>query len=107
MAAPGAPASTGVVELDATKPRVMTTQCYRLAFYDSGVPMAIATMDGCFVDCNKKFLSVSAYERDELLKLTIFNLTAPADLQQTFSRVSQMLRSMEEMPSFQARAVRN
>lgn len=87
------------------KRRVLTSHCYRLAFNDSGVPMAIATMDGCFVDCNKSFLRTTSYTMDELMKLTIFNLTAPSDLQQTFSKVSQMIRSTVDMPYFETRAV--
>ena len=87
------------------KRRVLTSQCYRLAFNDSGVPMAIATMDGCFVDCNKSFLRTTSYTMDELMKLTIFNLTAPLDLQQTFSKVSQMIRSTVDMPYFETQAV--
>jgi PAS domain S-box-containing protein len=89
------------------KRRVLTSHCYRLAFNDSGVPMAIATMDGCFVDCNKSFLRTTSYTMDELMKLTIFNLTAPSDLQQTFSKVSQMIRSTVDMPYFETRALLN
>ena len=91
--------------LDLKTARVLTAQCYRLVFNDSGVPMAIATMDGCFVDCNKSFLRTTTYTLDELMKLTIFNLTAPLDLEQTFSEVSQMIRSTVDMPYFEARAV--
>jgi len=78
---------------------------YRQTFYDSGIPMAIATMDGCFVDCNKRFLETSTYTLAELKRLTVFNLTAHADLQVTYTKVSQMLQSSEETPSFESRAV--
>merc|ERR1712216_902215 len=71
----------------------------------AGVPMAIATMDGCLVDGNDEFLGATSYTREELLKLTIFNLTAASDLQETFGRVSQTLRSTEDSPLFRIRAV--
>lgn len=87
----------------ATRP--VTEVSYRYAFHDSGVPMAIATMDGCIVEANRRFMEVSQYPKGELLKLTIFNLTAPSDLQWTFSRVSQMLRSTEDSPAFVTNAV--
>lgn len=85
--------------------RHLSEHSYRLAFHDSSVPMAIATMDGYLVDCNKRFLRFSGYQKEEIPGLTIFNLTAPADLQGTFSRVAQMLRTAEEMPCFEARAI--
>lgn len=67
--------------------RAVSRHGYCLAFYESGIPMAVATMDGCFVDCNQKFIDVSSYSKEELLKLTVFNLTAPQDLQDTFTQV--------------------
>eukprot|EP00617_Octactis_speculum_P005205 CAMPEP_0185793686 /NCGR_PEP_ID=MMETSP1174-20130828/159606_1 /TAXON_ID=35687 /ORGANISM="Dictyocha speculum, Strain CCMP1381" /LENGTH=659 /DNA_ID=CAMNT_0028488857 /DNA_START=165 /DNA_END=2141 /DNA_ORIENTATION=- len=85
--------------------QLVSDHSYRLAFQESGVPMAIATMDGCLIDSNDEFLGASSYTREELLKLTIFNLTAASDLQETFGRVSQMLRSTEESPLFRIRAV--
>lgn len=85
--------------------QLVTDESYRLAFQKSGVPMAIATMDGCLVDGNDEFLGATSYTREELLKLTIFNLTAASDLQETFGRVSQMLRSTEDSPLFRIRAV--
>jgi len=85
--------------------RLVSEHSYRLAFFDGCIPMAIATMDGCFVDGNKRFVEVTSYSKAELLKLTIFNLTAPHDLQDTFSRVSQMLRSTEDAPRFSTGAV--
>jgi len=78
---------------------------YKLIFRDACVPMAIAAMDGCFIETNCRFCEVSGYLREELLKLTIFNLTAPWELQQTFTMVSAMLRSSEERPCFEARGV--
>eukprot|EP00613_Pedinella_sp_CCMP2098_P000279 CAMPEP_0171622116 /NCGR_PEP_ID=MMETSP0990-20121206/17041_1 /TAXON_ID=483369 /ORGANISM="non described non described, Strain CCMP2098" /LENGTH=350 /DNA_ID=CAMNT_0012187831 /DNA_START=17 /DNA_END=1069 /DNA_ORIENTATION=- len=83
-----------------------TNQLYRFAFHDSGVPMAVASMDGCFVECNGKFVEASGYSKEELLSLTIFNLTAAHDLHDTFAKVSQMLRSSSATPSsLEVRAV--
>lgn len=80
---------------------------YGRAFEESGVPMAVATMDGCFVDCNRPFREASLYSLEELTQLTIFNLTKSHDLQDTFAHVAEMLRAKgDDAPSFTARAVR-
>ncbi len=48
-------------------------------------------MGGAFIDCNQIFLELSQYSKQELLALTIFNLTARSDLQHAFDLVSQMI----------------
>ena len=42
---------------------------------------------------------------DELLQLTLFKLTVPWELQQTFTMVSTILRSPEAVPRFTTRAL--
>jgi len=83
----------------------LTPLSYRQIFYNSGVPMAIATIDGCFVDCNRKFIEASNYSLAELAKLTVFNLTAQHDLQATYMKVTKMLQTSEEAPSIESNAV--
>jgi hypothetical protein len=67
--------------------------------------MAVASTDGCFTECNSKFVEESAYTKEELHLLTIFNLTAASDLQLAFSQVSQMIRSPTAVPHFEVGAM--
>lgn len=52
---------------------------------------AIASMGGAFIDCNKLFIQLSEYTKQEICGLTIFNLTAKDDLQNAFDLISQMI----------------
>lgn len=48
-------------------------------------------MGGAFIDCNQLFLELSGYSKQEILGLTIFNLTSKEDLQSAFDLISQMI----------------
>jgi len=48
-------------------------------------------MGGAFIDCNKLFIQLSEYNKQEICGLTIFNLTAKDDLQNAFDLISQMI----------------
>ena len=79
---------------------------YKAAFFrDACVPIAVAGMDGGFLESNARFREVSGYSHDELLQLTLFKLTVPWELQQTFTMVSAILRSPEPVPRFTTRAL--
>lgn len=64
---------------------------YRYVFNSSTVGMAIASMGGAFIDCNKLFCQLSEYTKQEVCSMTIFNVTARSDLQHAFDLISQML----------------
>ena len=64
---------------------------YRHVFNSATIGMAIASMGGAFIDCNKFFCQVSNYTKQEICSLTVFNLTARQDLQSAFDLISQML----------------
>lgn len=64
---------------------------YRYVFNSCTVGMAIASMGGAFIDCNKLFSELSNYTKQEICSMTIFNLTARDDLQHAFDLISQML----------------
>lgn len=80
---------------------------YRSVFADASVAMAITSVDGRVIDCNRRFEEQSGYEREELVKLTVFNLITAEELQHTFSMVARMLHgtSNEKPPPYSARAV--
>jgi PAS domain S-box-containing protein len=64
---------------------------YRSVFDNSGVPQAVAAIDGTFLDCNRKFTELTGYTRAEVRSRSIFNLTPAEDLQKTFDIVSDMM----------------
>merc|ERR1711966_43180 len=64
---------------------------YRHVFNSCTVGMAIASMGGAFIDCNKLFCQLSNYSKQEICSLTVFNLTSREDLQSAFDLISQML----------------
>jgi hypothetical protein len=66
---------------------------YRYVFNSCAVGMAVASMGGAFIDCNKLFCDLSEYTKQEICSMTIFNLTARQDLQNAFDLISQMLSS--------------
>lgn len=66
---------------------------YRYVFNSCTVGMAIASMGGAFIDCNRLFCQLSSYTKQEVCSMTIFNLTARQDLQHAFDLISQMLSS--------------
>jgi len=64
---------------------------YRHVFNSCTVGMAIASMGGAFIDCNKFFCQISNYTKQQICSMTVFNLTARQDLQAAFDLISQML----------------
>ena len=64
---------------------------YQSVFADANIAMAITSVDGRFMECNRRFEDDSGYSREELRELTVFNLIEASELQHTFSQVAQML----------------
>mmetsp|Transcript_21143 Transcript_21143/g.44055 ORF Transcript_21143/g.44055 Transcript_21143/m.44055 type:complete len:414 (-) Transcript_21143:284-1525(-) len=64
---------------------------YSTLFNCSTIPMAITTMGGSFIECNKAFEDVSGFPKSVLLTMTIFNVTSPPSLQEAFESISKMI----------------
>lgn len=64
---------------------------YKCVFNNSSVGMAIASLGGAFIDCNSIFCELSAYTKEEVCSMTIFNITSRQDLQHAFDLISQMI----------------
>mmetsp|Transcript_31895 Transcript_31895/g.64909 ORF Transcript_31895/g.64909 Transcript_31895/m.64909 type:complete len:524 (+) Transcript_31895:2222-3793(+) len=47
---------------------------YQRVFQDQAVPLAITSVDGRFLDCNRRFEGESGYAKEELLRMTFFTL---------------------------------
>lgn len=59
--------------------------------FDVDVAMAVARVDGHFIDCNYPFEQLTGYTRKELLQTNMFALTHPQDLPKIFACVRGML----------------
>lgn len=55
------------------------------------IAMAIARVDGRFLECNRKFEKLTGYTRDELLESNMFALTHKQDLPKMFACIRGML----------------
>ena len=40
---------------------------YKSVFFKCGIPLAVASIDGRFLDCNVEFVNITGYKREELL----------------------------------------
>ena len=63
----------------------------RAMFNQAAVGIAVASLDGCFIDMNKRFSSTLDYPVDALKGMTFSDITHPDDLAQTQSCVRQLL----------------
>ncbi|KAG7340067.1 PAS domain S-box containing protein [Nitzschia inconspicua] len=78
-------------EVSSALPNKIEEGDYRHIFNSCTVAMAIASMGGAFIDCNKLFCQLSNFTKQEVCSMTVFNLTARQDLQPAFDLISQML----------------
>jgi hypothetical protein len=86
---------------------------YKSVFKRCGIALAVASIDGRFIDCNSEFVALSGYSRKELLpgeelsktevqsnavpsttprNLSLFNLLNREDMEKVFTAMSGMLR---------------
>jgi PAS domain S-box-containing protein len=63
----------------------------RAMFNHAAVGIAVATLDGYFIDMNRKFSDILGYTADELRRLTFREITHPDDLADTTASVRQLL----------------
>ncbi|NER24039.1 MAG: PAS domain S-box protein [Symploca sp. SIO1C2] len=66
-------------------------QCFRLAFNDASIGMALVSPDGHFLEVNKALCRIVGYSEEELLGKTFQEITHPDDLQTDLDYVHQVL----------------
>ena len=69
---------------------------YALMFQNASIAMAVASLDGKFVDCNGAFSIISGYDNGEVLQRSVFDLTPAEDCQELMSIVGKMMESPAE-----------
>jgi len=68
-----------------------TEDRFRSAFEDAAIGMAIVAPDGRFVRVNRALCELSGYSEDELLGLTVRDLTHPDDWEENRRRIRDVL----------------
>merc|ERR1712194_718061 len=78
--------------LTSNKPQKQLNEShYYSIFQHSSEGMAIAILDGKFVDFNLVFLQLSGYTRQEMSSMTIFNIINPSDIDHAYYTLSKMI----------------
>ena len=75
---------------------------YKNIFSSCGIALGIAAIDGRLVDCNDEFVALSGRDRADLVgrpgeegqKMSLFNLLGRAGMEDVFTAMSDMLRSV-------------
>jgi two-component system sensor histidine kinase EvgS len=70
---------------------------FRAIFEQAAIGMAQASLDGRFVQLNQRYSEITGYSREELLQLTIREITHLDDVDRTEQRLAQLLSG--ELPS--------
>jgi PAS domain S-box-containing protein len=83
-----------------------TAERLRAIFNQAAVGIAVAALDGHFLDMNRKFSEILGYSADELRGLTFGAITHPDDLKETRTAVSELLAGTRSDFSLEKRYVR-
>ncbi len=78
----------------------------RATFNQAAVGIAIAGMDGCFVESNGKFRQILRYSKDELLQKTFLDLTHPDDIEKTNHNVKRLINEEVKDCVYEKRYIR-
>ena len=69
------------------------TNDYKLIFNSCAVGLAIVSMGGYFVDCNKIFCNVTGYTKEQMCTMTIFNLIDEPELPKALEQITGLIMS--------------
>lgn len=72
------------------------TPDYAVAFRNSPVAMAVATLGGTFLDCNDQFCKLTERNKTQVKTQTIFTLIDQEELTNAFDRISHWIYSMTD-----------
>lgn len=64
---------------------------YESVFLANGIPQAIATLNGRFIDCNAMFCWLSGYTKEELCTHSFYSLTPKWELSQSHALIGELL----------------
>jgi PAS domain S-box-containing protein len=78
----------------------------RAMFNQAAVGIAVASLEGRFLDVNSKFAGTLGYRREDLLALTFAEITHPEDLAATLAAVRTLLDGLRSEYSMEKRYIR-
>jgi PAS domain S-box-containing protein len=84
----------------------ITSDRLRAIFNHAAVGIAIARMDGRFLEMNQKFISILGYSREELQELSFRDITHAEDLHTTNEHVERLLRDQIQDYSIEKRYIK-
>ncbi|HYG22561.1 MAG TPA: PAS domain S-box protein [Verrucomicrobiae bacterium] len=81
-------------------------QRLRATFNQAAVGIALASLDGCFVEMNQKFAELFGYSKDELCRITVSDITHPDDRPRTREKMARLINGEISNYSYETRFVR-
>lgn len=72
---------------------------YQRVFQEAPFPLAIAGLDGRFLDCNSKFAEMTGYSRKDILHATLFSTMSAEEIPLFFSAIEKLVSG--ELPVYQ------
>lgn len=79
---------------------------YRSVFSNAAIGIDLVDAKGCFVQVNDSLAQMLAYSADELLNMTIFDVTEPEDIEISKMNHDKMLRGLTDSYRFEKRYIR-
>lgn len=76
---------------------------FRAIFEQAAVGIAVAVPDGRIVDTNQKLCEILGYTKEELVQLTVYDITWPEDLQQEIHQVDEVIAGRQQYFSVEKR----
>jgi diguanylate cyclase (GGDEF)-like protein/PAS domain S-box-containing protein len=80
---------------------------FRVAFENAPIGVALVSTDGRWLHVNAALCEMLGYEEDELLRLSIVDVTHPADRSETIARRKQQLRGRSADKRIEKRYIRS
>ncbi len=108
----GAAAMVAVLRKDLAQRRIVERQLReqaefrRLIFDHAPGGIALSTLEHRLIEVNEAFCRMLGYQRDELLQMTLLQITHPGDLEKTKVTNLRASEGLAEVPPFEKRYIR-
>lgn len=81
-------------------------ECFQQLFNNGSIAMGIASSHGRFLMANQQLCEMMGYSREELLNLTFWDISHPADHDEEFELLENALQQVENMMMVEKRYIR-
>ncbi|RZI44183.1 PAS domain S-box protein [Herbaspirillum sp. HC18] len=79
---------------------------FRATFENAPLGIAESTLDGKITEANPKFLEIMGYTKEEILHLSVRDVTHPSDLEDTLSSIQKLVTGEEDSFTIEKRYIR-